>query len=412
MVVTKEIYMPQLGESVTEGTINSWYVKEGEYVKKYEPIAEVLSDKVTAEIPSLFSGTISRIVAKEGEAVPVGALICYIEVDSETKVDVGDDAEKKQINEEKQTIPIKTKERRYSPAVLKLAQEHNLDLNLIQGTGKNGRITRKDVLRYIEQQKQKQSFEPNVTVASEKLAPQPKLTPKPTDIEIPLSGIRKAIAANTMRSVQEIPHGWMMVEADVTDLVAFREKIKHDFKQKEGFNLTYFSFFIKAVVEALKEYPQLNSMWAGDKIIQKKDINISIAVAAGDVLFTPVIKNADEKSIKGIAKEVHELAIKARSGKLTREDVEGGTFTVNNTGVFGSVQSMGIINYPQAAILQIETIVKRPVVDKNGMIGPRDIVNLCLSLDHRVLDGLVCGLFLKSVKEKVENMNEHTIKLY
>lgn len=410
MVVTKEIYMPQLGESVTEGTINSWYVKEGEYVKKYEPIAEVLSDKVTAEIPSLFSGTISRIVAKEGEAVPVGALICYIEVDSETKVDVGDDAEKKQINEEKQTIPIKTKERRYSPAVLKLAQEHNLDLNLIQGTGKNGRITRKDVLRYIEQQKQ--SFEPNVTVASEKLAPQPKLTPKPTDIEIPLSGIRKAIAANTMRSVQEIPHGWMMVEADVTDLVAYREKIKHDFKQKEGFNLTYFSFFIKAVVEALKEYPQLNSMWAGDKIIQKKDINISIAVAAGDVLFTPVIKNADEKSIKGIAKEVHELAIKARSGKLTREDVEGGTFTVNNTGVFGSVQSMGIINYPQAAILQIETIVKRPVVDKNGMIGPRDIVNLCLSLDHRVLDGLVCGLFLKSVKEKVENMNEHTIKLY
>lgn len=412
MVVTKEIYMPQLGESVTEGTINSWYVKEGEYVKKYEPIAEVLSDKVTAEIPSLFSGTISRIVAKEGEAVPVGALICYIEVDSETKVDVGDDAEKKQINEEKQTIPIKTKERRYSPAVLKLAQEHNLDLNLIQGTGKNGRITRKDVLRYIEQQKQKQSFEPNVTVASEKLAPQPKLTPKPTDIEIPLSGIRKAIAANTMRSVQEIPHGWMMVEADVTDLVAYREKIKHDFKQKEGFNLTYFSFFIKAVVEALKEYPQLNSMWAGDKIIQKKDINISIAVAAGDVLFTPVIKNADEKSIKGIAKEVHELAIKARSGKLTREDVEGGTFTVNNTGVFGSVQSMGIINYPQAAILQIETIVKRPVVDKNGMIGPRDMVNLCLSLDHRVLDGLVCGLFLKSVKEKVENMNEHTIKLY
>lgn len=410
MVVTKEIYMPQLGESVTEGTINSWYVKEGEYVKKYEPIAEVLSDKVTAEIPSLFSGTISRIVAKEGEAVPVGALICYIEVDIETKVDVGDDAEKKQINEEKQTIPIKTKERRYSPAVLKLAQEHNLDLNLIQGTGKNGRITRKDVLRYIEQQKQ--SFEPNVTVASEKLAPQPKLTPKPTDIEIPLSGIRKAIAANTMRSVQEIPHGWMMVEADVTDLVAYREKIKHDFKQKEGFNLTYFSFFIKAVVEALKEYPQLNSMWAGDKIIQKKDINISIAVAAGDVLFTPVIKNADEKSIKGIAKEVHELAIKARSGKLTREDVEGGTFTVNNTGVFGSVQSMGIINYPQAAILQIETIVKRPVVDKNGMIGPRDIVNLCLSLDHRVLDGLVCGLFLKSVKEKVENMNEHTIKLY
>lgn len=411
MVITKEIYMPQLGESVTEGTINSWYVKEGEYVKKYEPIAEVLSDKVIAEIPSLFSGTISKIIAKEGESVPVGELICYIEVDSEqTKENAANPASAKQIHEDKPSHKQKTKKRRYSPAVLKLAQEHDLDLNAIDGTGKNGRITRKDVLRYLEQQKQiqKQTDEPVIPISEEKWTPQPK----PTDIEIPLSGIRKAIAANTMRSVQEIPHGWMMVEADVTDLVAYREKIKHEFKEKEGFNLTYFSFFIKAVVEALKEYPQLNSMWAGDKIIQKKDINISIAVASGDVLFTPVIKNADEKSIKGIAKEVYELAKKARSGKLTREDVEGGTFTVNNTGVFGSVQSMGIINYPQAAILQIETIVKRPVVDKNGMIGPRDMVNLCLSLDHRVLDGLVCGLFLKSVKEKVENMNENTIRLY
>lgn len=411
MVITKEIHMPQLGESVTEGTINSWYVKEGEYVKKYEPIAEVLTDKVTAEIPSLFSGTISKIVVKEGEAVPVGALICYIEVDGEqtqeNDITVTPD---KRTDKEAQTLHIKRKERRYSPAVLKLAQEHYLDLNEIQGTGKNGRITRKDVLRYIEQHKQiqKQTNEPVLPVSKEQTAAQPK----PKDIEIPLSGIRRAIAANTMRSVQEIPHGWMMVEADVTGLVAYREKIKHEFKEKEGFNLTYFPFFIKAVVEALKEYPQLNSMWAGDKIIQKKDINISIAVAAGDLLFTPVIKNADEKSIKGIAKEVHELAQKARSGKLTREDVEGGTFTVNNTGVFGSVQSMGIINYPQAAILQVETIVKRPIVDKNGMIGPRDMVNLCLSLDHRVLDGLVCGLFLKSVKEKVENMNENTIRLY
>lgn len=411
MVVTKEILMPQLGESVTEGTINNWYVKEGEFVKKYEPIAEVLTDKVTAEIPSLFSGTISKIIAKEGEAIPVGELICYIEVESEQKKEnVANVSSETQVAEEVQTPNLKTKERRYSPAVLKLAQEHNLDLNEIQGTGKNGRITRKDVLRFIEQQKQQnpEPVEPVIAVEKAKLMPQPKST----DIEIPLSGIRKAIAANTMRSVQEIPHGWMMVEADVTDLVAYREKIKHDFKQKEGFNLTYFSFFIKAVVEALKEYPQLNSMWAGDKIIQKKEINISIAVAAGDVLFTPVIKNADEKSIKGIAKEVYELAHKARSGKLTREDVDGGTFTVNNTGVFGSVQSMGIINYPQAAILQVESIIKRPVVAESGMMGPRDMVNLCLSLDHRVLDGLVCGLFLKSVKEKVESMNENTIKLY
>ncbi len=407
----KEIVMPQLGESVTEGTINNWYVKEGEMVKKYDPIAEVLSDKVTAEIPSLFTGKISKIIAPEGEAVPVGELICYIEA-VENEDEKMNDKEKNRI---KANCQPKQSKPRFSPAVLKLAQEHNINLDEVKGTGKGGRITRKDVLVYIEEKKlQPEREQENVQTVESAVIPQEekKIEKQANDIEIPLSGIRKAIASNTARSVQEIPHGWMMVEADVTDLVAYRDKIKSDFKQKEGFNLTYFSFFIKAVVEALKKYPQLNAMWAGDKILQKKDINISIAVAVEDMLFTPVIKNADEKSIKGIAKEVYELAHKARSGTLTREDVEGGTFTVNNTGVFGSIQSMGIINYPQAAILQVESIVKRPVVFENGMMGARDMVNLCLSLDHRVLDGLICGLFLNEVKENVEKMNENTIRLY
>ena len=407
----KEIVMPQLGESVTEGTINNWYVKEGEMVKKYDPIAEVLSDKVTAEIPSLFTGKISKIIAPEGEAVPVGELICYIEA-VENEDEKMNDKEKNRI---KANCQPKQSKPRFSPAVLKLAQEHNINLDEVKGTGKGGRITRKDVLVYIEEKKlQPERKQANVQTVESAVIPleEKKIEKQANDIEIPLSGIRKAIASNTARSVQEIPHGWMMVEADVTDLVAYRDKIKSDFKQKEGFNLTYFSFFIKAVVEALKKYPQLNAMWAGDKILQKKDINISIAVAVEDMLFTPVIKNADEKSIKGIAKEVYELAHKARSGTLTREDVEGGTFTVNNTGVFGSIQSMGIINYPQAAILQVESIVKRPVVFENGMMGARDMVNLCLSLDHRVLDGLICGLFLNEVKENVEKMNENTIRLY
>lgn len=410
--------MPQLGESVTEGTINHWFVKEGETVNKYDPIAEVLTDKVTAEIPSLFSGKITKIIATVGEAIPVGELICYIEVENNDTEDIKNEttlADKNKRTGELQPAPLnKNNKRRFSPAVLKLAQDHDIDLAHIQGTGKGGRITRKDVQAYIHQQQKSNDADITNSVVSNAVIPQVerRIEKHATDIEIPLSGIRKAIASNTVRSVQEIPHGWMMVEADVTDLVAYRDKIKTDFKRNEGFNLTYFSFFIKAVVEALKEFPELNSMWAEDKIIQKKDINISIAVASGDVLFTPVIKNADEKSIKGIAKEVYELAQKARSGTLTREDVEGGTFTVNNTGVFGSVQSMGIINYPQAAILQVESIVKRPVVTESGMMGPRDIVNLCLSLDHRVLDGLVCGLFLKAVKEKVENMNENNLSVY
>ncbi|WP_407681698.1 dihydrolipoamide acetyltransferase family protein [Pseudalkalibacillus salsuginis] len=232
------------------------------------------------------------------------------------------------------------------------------------------------------------------------------------DVEIPISGVRRAIADNMVRSKHEAPHAWMMMEVDVTNLVEYRNSVKGDFKQKEGYNITFLPFFIKAVVEALKEFPMINSMWAGDKIVQKKAVNISIAVATEDSLFVPVIKNADEKSLKGIAKDVNELASKVRSGKLSGDDMKGGTFTVNNTGSFGSIQSTPIINYPQAAILSVESIVKRPVVMDNGMIAVRDIVNLCMSLDHRVLDGLVCGRFLSRVKEIVENISKENTSIY
>jgi 2-oxoisovalerate dehydrogenase E2 component (dihydrolipoyl transacylase) len=218
-----------------------------------------------------------------------------------------------------------------------------------------------------------------------------------------------------VKSKHEAPHAWTMVEVDVTNLVQYRNQVKQSFKEKEGFNLTFLPFFIKATVEALKEFPQLNSMWAGDKIIQKKDINISLAVATEDALYVPVIKNADEKTIKGIGREVQELAGKVRLGKVSGADMQGGTFTVNNTGSFGSVLSAPIINHPQAAILSIESIVKRPVViesDAGDMIAIRSMVNLCLSLDHRVLDGLVCGRFLARVKEKLENMTAETMSIY
>src|SRR5690606_17587061 len=230
-------------------------------------------------------------------------------------------------------------------------------------------------------------------------------------VEIPVSGLRRTIANNMVRSKHEIPHAWLMMEVDVTNLVQYRDSIKKQFKEKEGFNITYFAFFVNAVAQALKEYPMLNSVWAGDKIIQKKDINISIAVATDDALFVPVIKNADDKSIKGIAKEINELSQSVRSGKLKSDQIQGGTFTVNNTGSFGSVQSMGIINYPQAAILQVESIVKRPVVI-NNMIAIRDMVNLCLSIDHRILDGYICGKFLNRVKDILENTNYYEKNIY
>ncbi|HLS34611.1 MAG TPA: dihydrolipoamide acetyltransferase family protein [Bacillota bacterium] len=413
----EEITMPQLGESVTEGTINSWLVQEGDHVNKYDPIADVMTDKVTAEVPSSFTGTIKEIVAKEGDTIAVGELMCYIEVEGkegkDAKAKAVQEATAKVEQEETEDTSMRT---RYSPAVLRLAQEHDIDLSLVTGTGRGGRITRKDLERLI-----KEGTVPEKEVLPE-VTETPSVAEQPStsavmpealaeDKEIPVQGVRKAIAENMVRSKTEIPHAWMTVEVDVTDLVAYRNKIKDEFKAKEGYSLTYFAFFVKAVAQALKEFPQLNSMWAGDKIIQKKDINLSIAVASGNELFVPVIKHADEKSIKGIARNVYELASKARSGTLSSEDMQDGTFTVNNTGSFGSVQSMGVINYPQAAILQVESIVKRPVII-DDMFAARDMVNLCLSLDHRVLDGLICGQFLARVKEILESMNEETVSIY
>lgn len=406
-MTVKKIVMPKLGESVTEGTINSWLVEVGDQVNKYDPIAEVMTDKVNAEVPSTFSGTIKEIVAGEGETVAVGDLICYIEVKADeqtiakTTIVETDQKDKDELHEEKE----KSMKHRYSPAVLKLANEHNIDLSSIKGTGLGGRITRKDVYRYIEQQKKQTETAHQQVTTAERIQPVSK-----QDIEIPVTGVRKIIAQNMIRSKQEIPHAWMTVEVDVTDLVTYRKKIKNRFKAREGFSLTYFPFFVHAVSSALREFPELNSTWAGDKIIQRNEINISIAVAKENELYVPVIKHADEKSIKGIAKEIDRLAKKTRNNELTPEDMKGGTFTVNNTGTFGSISSMGIINYPQAALLQVETIVKRPVII-NNMFAARDIVNLSLSLDHRVLDGLICGRFLQRVKQILENMNEQTIQI-
>lgn len=448
MMAVQNITMPQLGESVTEGTIEKWLVKPGDTVKKYDSLAEVVTDKVNAEIPSSFEGVITELIAQEGQTLPVGAVVCSIEIAGDSELPPPPPEKKSAVStailnagvqkKQEASQPVTTtpsaavKEARkdkvrYSPAVLRLAQEHDIALDQVTGTGEGGRITRKDLLKLIETGNiptatsatpapvaiQATSEQPAPAQAQHAEKPAAPVQPtQPGDIEIPVTKVRRAIANNMVRSVHEAPHAWMMMEVDVTDLVAYRDSLKGEFKQKEGFNLTYFAFFVKAVAQALKEFPMMNSMWAEDKIIQKHDINISIAVATDDALFVPVIKHADEKSIKGIAREIHELANKVRTGKLAMDDIKGGTFTVNNTGAFGSIQSMGIINYPQAAILQVESIVKKPVVLPGGMFAARDIVNLCLSLDHRVLDGLVCGKFLNRVKEILENTNKSSTSVY
>ncbi|EAF0350735.1 TPA: dihydrolipoamide acetyltransferase family protein [Listeria monocytogenes] len=415
-MAVEKITMPKLGESVTEGTISSWLVKPGDTVEKYDAIAEVLTDKVTAEIPSSFSGTIKEILAEEDETLEVGEVICTIETADAGSSEPVTEVEQTETKapEKQETKQVKLADApasgRFSPAVLRIAGENNIDLSTVEGTGKGGRITRKDLLQVIENG-------PVATKAEVQSAPQEKTaTPAPVrsaagDREIPINGVRKAIAKHMSVSKQEIPHAWMMVEVDATGLVRYRNAVKDSFKKEEGYSLTYFAFFIKAVAQALKEFPQLNSTWAGDKIIEHANINISIAIAAGDLLYVPVIKNADEKSIKGIAREISELAGKARNGKLSQADMEGGTFTVNSTGSFGSVQSMGIINHPQAAILQVESIVKRPVII-DDMIAVRDMVNLCLSIDHRILDGLLAGKFLQAIKANVEKISKENTALY
>ncbi|MEG0438585.1 dihydrolipoamide acetyltransferase family protein [Solibacillus cecembensis] len=442
----QNITMPQLGESVTEGKIDSWLVKVGDKVNKYDPIAEVTTDKVNAEIPSSFTGIVKELIAIEGETLPVGAIVCSIEVEGAEPQQVPAASSSNvssailnagvQRQQSQPPVVVETPDKserpkravgRFSPAVLLLASQNNVDLAHVQGTGLENRITRKDVEAYIaagkpepqtEERPQLQVVEQQQHVPEKVSAPDvapsrsESVTTASGDIEIPITSVRKAIAKNMVRSSLEIPHAWMMMEVDVTELVEYRDSIKSEFKQKEGFNLTYFAFFLKAVSQALKEYPLINSVWAEDKIIQKKNINLSIAVATDDALFVPVIKNVDEKSIKGIAKEIHELSTIVRNGKLKMDHIQGGTFTVNNTGSFGSIQSMGIINYPQAAILQVESIVKKPVIVQGNMIAPRHIVNLCLSLDHRILDGLICGKFLSRVKELLENVDKQKMSVY
>ncbi|MGZ0053124.1 dihydrolipoamide acetyltransferase family protein [Brevibacillus gelatini] len=445
-----KVLMPQLGESVTEGTISKWLVNVGDTVKKYDPLAEVTTDKVNAEVPSTVSGRVTEIVVPEGETVAVGTLILYIEESgaagesaSPAQADAPVSAPAATQASTAATAPAAAAtvqsapparqaagndgaKQRYSPAVVMLSQQHGIDLSRVVGTGAGGRITRKDVQAIIDAGGQKPAEQvaeaqapaaaPAPTAAPAQTAP--AATPAPSvdipvatgDQVVPVTPIRRTIANRMVQSKHEAPHAWTMIEVDVTNLVNFRNQVKAEFAKKEGLNLTFLPFFIKAVVEALKEYPMINSTWANDKIIVKKEINISIAVATDDALFVPVIKDADQKSILGIAKAVDDLAARTRAGKLTMDDMTGGTFTVNNTGSFGSVLSQPIINSPQAAILSVESIVKRPVVI-NDMIAVRSMVNLCMSLDHRVLDGLICGRFLQSVKQKLESIGPDT-KLY
>nr|WP_026961934.1 dihydrolipoamide acetyltransferase family protein [Alicyclobacillus herbarius] len=428
-----DVRMPQLGESVTKGTIGKWLKQVGDHVSKYEPLLEVMTDKVNAEIPSDFAGVITEILVPEGETVSVGTVICRIDPDSpegqsdseegEARRDQGDasapvsqgvEHAKPESRHEQNEAQASV---RYSPAVLALSEKYGIDLREVKGSGEHGRISRRDVLNYVNARQAKDastrsevesrgasSSALSAALSVQPHAPAEDASPAADVTIIPPSPVRRTIAERMTYSASTIPHAWTMIEVDVSRLVSLHKQTKDSFLRQEGVKLTYLPFVVKAVADGLRKYPQLNAAWMDGKIHQYTRIHIGIAVATETGLVVPVIRDADRQSIVGLVHTIHALVERARNGRLTLSDIQGGTFTVNNTGAFGSVLSKPIINPPQAAILSMESIQKRPVVIGDG-IAIRDMMNLCLSLDHRVLDGWVCGQFLQTVKGWLENLD-------
>ncbi|MET2303094.1 dihydrolipoamide acetyltransferase family protein [Enterococcus faecalis] len=429
-MATKEIKMPHLGESVTEAAIVQWLVKPGDSVKRYDPLMEVVSDKVTTEVPSDFDGVVKEFLISLDTDVPIGTAVMTLETEETTEkteeatlAPVKEaSAEQAQEHETVATTSTATSHQknngRYSPAVLKIAQEKKIDLTQVTGTGRDGRITRKDVTNFTPTQARtpEKTVSPGTSpsISEEPVASQNEsaATASPTETSpdkiVSADPVRKAIAKKMVQSVNEIPHAWLMVEADVTNLVQLRNSLKDEFKQQEGLSLSFFPFFAKAVIQALKKNPKINTSWDDGSIIYHKDVNLSIAVTTDEHLYVPVIQQADNYSIAGLAKEINRLAQEVRQGTLASKEMQGGTFTLNNTGTLGSVQSMGIINHPQAAILQVESINKRLVPTADGGFKVADMVNLCLSIDHRILDGQQAGKFLRDVKDNLAKYNADT----
>jgi 2-oxoisovalerate dehydrogenase E2 component (dihydrolipoyl transacylase) len=485
------VTMPQLGESVTEGTIARWLKHPGDAIAKYESIAEVITDKVNAEIPAPADGVMSELIAAEGTVVPVGEPICSIETgvatqDAAAEPEVKEaaavaapaepslqaapaepqaaraepeaaPAEAQAIPAEPQTAPVKApaggetavgpiqeafaesaaegpasddaaggngQAARYhvTPAVRMLVREHGVDLSQITGSGIGGRITKKDVLEYV----QRRDAGAGASVPSGTPATAPTQAPQPAstaptaapasaapasftqagegETVVPLTQVRRAIAEHMVRSRQTSPHAYVMVEVDMSAVWRVRDREKAAFEERHGVKLTFLPFVARAVVEALQRHPTLNASWSDAGIVVKRAINLGIAVALEDNLIVPVVRDADRLSITGLATTMADLGARARSNHLKLDEIQGGTFTLNNTGALGAVMTQAIINQPQAAIMTMDLVVKRPVVVGDA-IAIRPIMNLGLSFDHRINDGLQATRFVTWVQKLLEGLD-------
>lgn len=444
------IKMPRLGESVAEGTVGSWLKQVGDWVEKDESLAEIITDKINAELPSPVAGRLAKILVQTDETVAVGVDIALIEENADISSASSNNSTPDTYAAPAQapvlsavaaigrqdaangagatTLPPAQRDeeerQRISPLARRLAREHDLDLHAIAGTGSGGRVRKEDILAYVAQQQEApsartiiapaQPVQPPVAPVVTRPAPAMPSSMPVTPIVAAVAGndeelvepgrMRLAIAEHMVRSKRTSPHATTVVEVDMTNIAKWLEKNKDDFKRREGYSISYVPFVMKAVCEGLRKVPTMNASWTEDnKIILKKRINLGMAVATDAGLVVPTIYDADQFTLAGLAKQVNAVAQRARANKLTVQDMTGSTFVVNNPGTFGTILSVPIINQPHAGIVSMDSVVKRPVVIEDDAIAVRSMMYLCLSFDHRLNDGAGAGGFLQTVRQKLQS---------
>jgi pyruvate dehydrogenase E2 component (dihydrolipoamide acetyltransferase) len=418
------VVMPQMGESIAEGTIVRWIKKVGDKVDRDEPLFEISTDKVDAEIPAPAAGVLTDIKVKEGETVPVNSVVAVIGAAGEAAAAPAKAApaseptsspmpaaaagqpERVQTPSGNGRSAALSKEelrrQKSSPLVRRIAQEHNVDIGQIKGTGISGRVTKHDILGYIESE----GVRPPLSAPAGRPMPSagPVFKPGEKVQVVPMSVMRKKIAEHMVLSAHTSPHVYSVYEVNFARVAALREKHKAQF-EAAGAKLTYTAFIAKVIVDALRQFPMVNASIDGDNIVYKKDINLGIAVALDNGLIVPVIKNADERNLLGLSRAINDVGARARSKKLNPEEVQSGTFTITNPGIFGALYGLPLINQPQVAILGVGGIEKRPIIIDDA-IAIRPVCHLTLGYDHRLIDGADAGRFLSFVKERLEKFDE------
>lgn len=429
-----KVVMPKLGESIIEATITRWLKAEGDSVDEDEAVVEIATDKVDSEIPSPVAGKIIKLYNKEGDIVPVGEVIALIDMGGDDSsvpsgspepvvekavVEISEKSDKQIITGQ---IPddFHASGRFYSPLVRNIAREENIPLTVLDtlpGTGKDDRLTKQDLLNYLALGK-KSTPAPSAAPAVQSSSPAPAPAPAPVAVSagdevIEMDRVRRLIAEHMVTSVKTSPHVTSIIEVDMTNIVAWREKVKEAVLKRYNEKLTFTHIFIDTIAMTIKEFPMVNSSVDGTKIILKKNINVGMAVAlpSGN-LIVPVIRNVDQKSLLGVIKDVNDIAGRARNNKLLPDEVQGGTITITNLGSFGTLTGTPIINQPQVAIIAVGSITKRPVVletAQGDVIAVRHMMFLSITYDHRVIDGALGGNFIFRMKEILENFDTNLI---